>query len=295
MVELGIYNGIPHLLVPVVTDPKRAASALNWAVVEMQNRYKLFAKNDVRNLGGYNDLMRKNDDIDKILPEVVIIIDELADLMMIAKDEVEDAINRLAALARAAGMYLVIATQRPSVNVITGVIKANIPSRISFAVTSQVDSRTIIDGIGAEKLLGRGDMLYYPRGASKPVRVQGNFVSDQEIEALVDYVKSQGGGVYDSNVLEHLNGEREMTEDKDNPPWLSERDMFFRGLELFIKNGGATLDALQHKLRINYELASKLMKEMEENGYVGPSNGANPREVYVTKDQLELLKLSEEE
>ena len=209
MVELGVYNGIPHLLIPVVTDPKHAAGALNWAVVEMQNRYNLLKDNKVRNLKGYNKLMEEREEPDAKLPEIVIIIDELADLMNVAKSEVEEAINRLAALARAAGMYLVIATQRPSVNVITGVIKANIPSRIAFAVSSQIDSRTIIDSAGAEKLLGKGDMLYSPRGSMKPLRVQGNFVSDSEIEALVDFIKGQYEAEYDEEVIEHIEKEHE--------------------------------------------------------------------------------------
>jgi len=191
VVELGIYNGIPHLLIPVVTDPKKAAGALNWAVQEMVNRYKLFADRGVRDIKGYNALLAKNGETE-ILPHIVIIIDELADLMMVAPNDVEDAICRLAQMARAAGMHLVIATQRPSVDVITGVIKANIPSRIAFAVSSQVDSRTIIDMAGAEKLLGKGDMLFYPVGASKPIRVKGAFVSDGEVERVVEYIKSQG-------------------------------------------------------------------------------------------------------
>lgn len=197
VVELSVYNDIPHLLVPVVTHPKAAAAALNWCVKEMQRRYEKFSKNSVRNMSGYNAL--KNEEL---MPEIIVIIDELADLMIVAKEEVEHAINRLAALARAAGIYLVLATQRPSVNVITGVIKANIPSRIAFAVTSQVDSRTIIDSAGAEKLLGRGDMLYYPNGASKAVRVQGNFVSDEEIEKLVSHVKAQRSPIYEREILD---------------------------------------------------------------------------------------------
>ncbi len=199
VVELGIYNGIPHLLIPVVTDPKKAAGALNWAVLEMTNRYKLFAENNVRDLKGYNSLMSKNNE--ERLPEIVIIIDELADLMMVAPNEVEDAICRLAQMARAAGMHLVIATQRPSVDVITGVIKANIPSRISFAVSSQIDSRTILDMAGAEKLIGKGDMLYYPSGEAKPVRVQGGYVSDGEIEGIVNFLKTNYNSDYDNDIL----------------------------------------------------------------------------------------------
>ena len=208
VVELGIYNGIPHLLIPVVTDPKKAAGALNWAVQEMVNRYKLFADRGVRDLKSYNALLAEKGE-EELLPQIVIIIDELADLMMAAPNDVEDAVCRLAQMARAAGMHLVIATQRPSVDVITGVIKANIPSRIAFSVSSQVDSRTIIDMAGAEKLLGKGDMLFYPVGEPKPIRVKGAFVTDKEVERVVEFIKSQGNAEYNESIIEEINSEKE--------------------------------------------------------------------------------------
>ena len=203
VVELSVYNGIPHLLIPVVTDPKKAAGALAWAVQEMDNRYNLFAQKGVRDLKGYNALIEKEEGVGK-LPQILIIIDELADLMMVAAKEVEDSICRLAQKARAAGMHLIIATQRPSVDVITGIIKANIPSRIAFAVSSQVDSRTILDQVGAEKLLGKGDMLYYPTGAAKPTRIQGAFVSDEEVEKIVSFVKTNGEATYNEDILDSI-------------------------------------------------------------------------------------------
>ena len=243
MVELGVYNGIPHLLIPVVTDPKHAAGALNWAVTEMKNRYKLLKDNKVRNIQGFNALMEEEETPELKMPEIVIIIDELADLMLAAKSDVEDAINSLAALARAAGMYLVIATQRPSVDVITGVIKANVPSRISFAVSSQVDSRTILDAQGAEKLLGKGDMLYAPRGAAKPMRIQGNFLSDTEIESIIDYIKNQYEANYDESILEHIEREQDAkaasAEEDDSRREGSERDeLFYKATEMFVDGLG---------------------------------------------------------
>ena len=203
VVELSVYNGIPHLLIPVVTDPKKAAGALQWAVQEMVNRYHLFAEKNVRDISGYNEALEA-EGVEEKLPQIVIIIDELADLMMVAAKDVEDAICRLAQKARAAGMHLVIATQRPSVDVITGLIKANVPSRIAFAVSSQVDSRTILDSVGAEKLLGKGDMLFFPSGAPKPSRVQGAFVSDDEVEKIVDFIKSNGTANYSEDILETI-------------------------------------------------------------------------------------------
>jgi len=303
MVELGVYNGIPHLLIPVVTDPKHAAGALNWAVVEMQNRYNLLKDNKVRNLDGYNRLMEENGEPDAKLPEIVIIIDELADLMVAAKNEVEEAINRLAALARAAGMYLVIATQRPSVNVITGVIKANIPSRIAFAVSSQIDSRTIIDSAGAEKLLGRGDMLYSPRGSMKPTRVQGNFVSDSEIEAIVDYIKSQYEAEYDEEVIEHIEKEHERvsadieaasrTSDGGHTAGGSHNrtdDMFLEAVELVLENGQASVAMFQRKFKMGYQRAAKLIDQMEELNIIGPYEGTKPRQVLITRQELNEMK-----
>lgn len=299
MVELGVYNGIPHLLIPVVTDPKHAAGALNWAVVEMQNRYNLLKDNKVRNLSGFNKLMEEQGTPELKLPEIVIIIDELADLMNVAKSEVEEAINRLAALARAAGMYLVIATQRPSVNVITGVIKANIPSRIAFAVSSQVDSRTIIDSAGAEKLLGKGDMLYSPRGAMKPIRVQGNFVSDAEIEALVSFIKSQYEAEYDEEVIEHIEKEHErVAADIEQSSAHTAHsagaekldDMFIEAAELVLENGQASVAMFQRKFKMGYQRAAKLIDQMEQMKIIGPYEGTKPRQVLITRQELNEMK-----
>ncbi len=304
MVELGVYNGIPHLLIPVVTDPKHAAGALNWAVIEMQNRYALLKDNKVRNLDGYNKLMEENGEPDAKLPEIVIIIDELADLMSVAKSEVEEAINRLAALARAAGMYLVIATQRPSVNVITGVIKANIPSRIAFAVSQQVDSRTIIDSAGAEKLLGMGDMLYYPRGELKPIRVQGNYVSDNEIEALVNYIKDQYEAEYDEELIEEIEKEHEKvaadlenaspreTPGSESGPLSKTDDMFLEAVELVLENGQASVAMFQRKFKMGYQRAAKLIDQMEERKIIGPYEGTKPRQVLITRQELNEMKFN---
>ena len=308
MVELGVYNGIPHLLIPVVTDPKHAAGALNWAVVEMQNRYNLLKDNKVRNLKGYNKLMEEREEPDAKLPEIVIIIDELADLMNVAKSEVEEAINRLAALARAAGMYLVIATQRPSVNVITGVIKANIPSRIAFAVSSQIDSRTIIDSAGAEKLLGKGDMLYSPRGSMKPLRVQGNFVSDSEIEALVDFIKGQYEAEYDEEVIEHIEKEHErVAADLEAGSGSSSShsgsdgsggrtdDMFLEAVELVLENGQASVAMFQRKFKMGYQRAAELIDQMEEKKIIGPYEGTKPRQVLITRQEFNEMKYNRSE
>ena len=307
MVELGVYNGIPHLLIPVVTDPKHAAGALNWAVVEMQNRYNLLKDNKVRNLKGYNKLMDEQGTPENKLPEIVIIIDELADLMIVAKNEVEDAINRLAALARAAGMYLVIATQRPSVNVITGVIKANVPSRISFAVSSQIDSRTIIDTQGAEKLLGKGDMLYYPRGAMRPIRVQGNFVSDKEIENIVDYIKNICEAEYDDEIIESIEKEHERVaadlESAANSHSSSnghesgsspKDDMFLDAVELVLENGQASVAMFQRKFKMGYQRAAKLIDQMEERKIIGPYEGTKPRQVLITRQEFNEMKFNYE-
>ncbi len=291
MVELGVYNGIPHLLIPVVTDPKHASGALNWAVVEMKNRYNLLKDNKVRNIQGYNKLMEEKNEPDAKLPEIVIIIDELADLMMAAKNEVEDAINSLAALARAAGMYLVIATQRPSVDVITGVIKANVPSRISFAVSSQIDSRTIIDAPGAEKLLGKGDMLYCPRGSVKPMRVQGNFVSDREIEDIIGFIKSQYEASYDEEIIEHIEREREIVDSKSDEDLQSQSssakdEVYIKAVELVLESGQASVAMLQRKLKIGYQKAARIIDEMEENRVIGPYEGTKPRQVLITRAEF---------
>ena len=258
VVELSVYNGIPHLLIPVVTDPKKAAGALSWAVQEMVNRYSLFANKGVRDIKGYNEAISKEGGIE-LLPQIVIIIDELADLMMCSPKDVEDAICRLAQMARAAGMHLVIATQRPSVDVITGIIKANIPSRISFAVSSQVDSRTILDMVGAEKLLGKGDMLFYPSGAPKPVRVQGAFVSDKEVEKIVDFVKANGGEtIYREDIIDKIenanNLEKEMeeqAEDDDTDPLLME------AIDTVVETRQASTSFIQRRFKVGYARARK--------------------------------------
>ncbi|MCT4543273.1 MAG: DNA translocase FtsK [Vallitalea sp.] len=275
VVELTNYNGIPHLLIPVVTDPKKAASALTWAVSEMNRRYKLFAENSVRDITGYNSK------IEEKLPKVVIIIDELADLMMVSPNDVEDAICRLAQMARAAGMHLIVATQRPSVDVITGVIKANIPSRIAFAVSSQADSRTILDMGGAEKLLGKGDMLFYPVGANKPVRLQGAFISDDEVEEVVTFVKSQVEEVkYTEDIIEDINkGINMESSDAD--------DLLSDAIELVLNSNQASASMLQRKFRIGYNRAARLIDQMEERGLIGPSEGSKPRKVLVTKEEFE--------
>lgn len=301
MVELGVYNGIPHLLIPVVTDPKHAAGALNWAVGEMKNRYTLLKDNKVRNLKGYNKLMDEIGEPDSKLPEIVIIIDELADLMMAAKNEVEGAINSLAALARAAGMYLIIATQRPSVNVVTGVIKNNIPTRIAFAVTSNVDSRTILDSVGAEKLLGKGDMLYSPRGATKPMRIQGNFVSDREIEAIIDYIKSQYEAEYDETIIENIEREREQVtantaiqeESDDDDRASGPKDkLFIDAVELILENGQASVAMFQRRFKIGYQRAVRLIDEMERFKIIGPYEGTKPRQVLITRQEFNEMRMN---
>ena len=302
VVELGIYNGIPHLLVPVVTDPKKAAGALNWAVSEMLNRYKLFADSGVRDLKGYNRLCQKSDDENlKPMPQIVIIIDELADLMMAAPNEVEDAICRLAQMARAAGMHLVIATQRPSVDVITGVIKANIPSRIAFSVSSQVDSRTILDGSGAEKLLGRGDMLFYPVGMPKPTRVQGCFVSDDEVENVVEFIKnSQANAEYDQNIIDEI--DRQAVTEKsgkkssnDGGGFDDADEMLPQAIECVVEMGQASTSMLQRKLKLGYARAARIIDQLEERGIVGEFEGSKPRQVLITHDQWVEMKMREQD
>ncbi|MDR1260795.1 MAG: DNA translocase FtsK [Oscillospiraceae bacterium] len=279
VVELGIYNGIPHLLVPVVTEPRKAAGALGWAVCEMLNRYKLFAENSVRDLESYNKLAKLRADIEK-LPQIVIIIDELADLMMVAPNEVEDSICRLAQMARAAGMHLVIATQRPSVDVITGIIKANIPSRIAFSVSSQVDSRTILDSSGAEKLLGRGDMLFLPVGVNKPIRVQGCFVTDKEVEHVVEFIKQKREVDYNDEVAEEI----EKYSTKETKEASNEHDeMLDSAIKCVVETGQASTSLLQRKLKIGYSRAARLMDEMEEDGIIAESDGSRPRKVKISK------------
>jgi S-DNA-T family DNA segregation ATPase FtsK/SpoIIIE len=282
VVELSIYNGIPHLLIPVVTEPRKAASALNWAVEEMERRYKLFAKNNVRDISGYNEKHRNKKD--EKLSSIVIIIDELADLMMVAAQEIEDFICRLAQMARAAGIYLIVATQRPSVDVITGTIKANIPSRISFAVSSQVDSRTILDMVGAEKLLGKGDMLFYPSNLSKPIRVQGAFISDMEVEEVVSFLKAQNLTEYDNEIIETIQSEIEL----DNI--LGDTDELLpKAASLVTEEGQASISLLQRKLKIGYARAARIVDEMEELNIVGGHEGSKPRKVLVSKDEIDSL------
>ncbi|MBQ4109642.1 MAG: DNA translocase FtsK 4TM domain-containing protein [Clostridia bacterium] len=295
VVELSVYNGIPHLLIPVVTDPKKAAGALNWAVMEMQNRYKAFADNGVRNIEGYNEMMLNQGNREAYMPKIVIIIDELADLMMAAPKDVEGYICRLAQLARAAGMHLVIATQRPSVNVITGLIKANVPSRIAFAVSSSVDSRTILDMGGAEKLLGKGDMLYYPQGESKPIRVQGSLITDKEVERIVNVVKANSSVEYDEDIMEHLENvplnEIGGTPTKeDNAGECDEK--LEEAIELVLETGQASTSLLQRRLSLGYARAARVMDQMEARGIIGPSNGAKPREILITREEFYEMKLN---
>jgi len=287
VVELGVYNGIPHLLIPVVTDPKKAAGALNWAVQEMVNRYKLFAEKGVRDIKGYNHMQKESGE-QGMMPHIVVIIDELADLMMVAPNDVEDAICRLAQMARAAGMHLVIATQRPSVDVITGIIKANIPSRISFAVSSQVDSRTILDMAGAEKLLGKGDMLFYPVGEPKPIRIQGAFVSDGEIERVVEYVKSQEKAEYNEDIIEKINSEKEV-EEKDPG---DNDELLPQAIEMVVEAGQASVSLIQRKFKVGYARAARIIDQMEERGIVGGYEGSKPRQVLITRQQLQEMKMS---
>lgn len=297
VVELSVYNGIPHLLIPVVTDPKKAAGALAWAVQEMDDRYNKFAQKGVRDLKGYNKAI-ENENENAKLPQIVIIIDELADLMMVAAKEVEEAICRLAQKARAAGMHLVIATQRPSVDVITGLIKANVPSRIAFAVSSQVDSRTILDSTGAEKLLGKGDMLFYPVGASKPIRIQGAFVSDDEVEKIVDFIKMNAGEVnYSEDIIESIEkgnkSDKELLESEacedDTDPFLQD------AIETVVETGQASTSFIQRKFKVGYARAGRIIDQMEERGIISGYQGSKPREVLMSKEKWEELKMQTSE
>ena len=296
VVELSVYNGIPHLLIPVVTDPKKAAGALAWAVQEMDDRYNKFASKGVRDLKGYNKAIEKEGGVGK-LPQIVIIVDELADLMMVAAKDVEEAICRLAQKARAAGMHLVIATQRPSVDVITGLIKANVPSRIAFAVSSQVDSRTILDTVGAEKLLGKGDMLFFPSGAPKPSRVQGAFVSDDEVEKIVDFVKSNGTATYSEDILESIENNnksdkelaQEQTADDDTDPFLMD------AIQTVVETGQASTSFIQRRFKVGYARAGRIIDQMEERGIISGYQGSKPREVLMTLDKLNELKMGTKE
>ena len=298
-VEFTVYRSIPHLLVPVVSDPRKAAGALSWAVAEMDKRYASFAENGVRNLQGYNSYAEA-EGLPK-MPQIVIIIDELADLMMAASNEVEDLICRLAQKARAAGMHLIVATQRPSVDVITGLIKANIPSRIAFAVKSQVDSRTIIDTQGAEKLLGYGDMLFCPVGLSKPLRVQGAFLSDEEIERVIDFVKTQGDASYDESVIKEIEAKAAQEDTKKKGSSVSADvdsddgdEMIPKAIEVVVEAGMASTTLLQRKLKLGYARAARIIDELSEKGVVGPYEGSKPRKVLITRDQwYEMQALSQ--
>ena len=292
VVELSVYNGIPHLLIPVVTDPKKAAGALAWAVQEMDNRYNLFAAKGVRDIKGYNKAIEKEEG-QGTLPQIVIIVDELADLMMVAAKDVEEAICRLAQKARAAGMHLVIATQRPSVDVITGLIKANVPSRIAFAVSSQVDSRTILDSVGAEKLLGKGDMLFFPTGFPKPVRVQGAFVSDEEVEKIVGFVKQNGTANYSEDILETIENsnktEKDLAQEQAED---DEKDSFLMdAIEAVIEQGTASTSFIQRKFKVGYARAGRIIDQMEERGIISGYQGSKPREVLMSKERWEELKM----
>lgn len=294
VVELNVYNGIPHLLVPVVTDPRKAAGALGWAVSEMEKRYRMFADRGVRDIAGYNKLVENLKDEPEVtkMPQIVIIVDELADLMITAPKEVEDSINRIAAKARAAGMHLLIATQRPSVDVVTGVIKANIPTRIAFSVSSQIDSRTILDSAGAEKLLGRGDMLFDPIGASKPKRLQGCFVSDEEVERVVGYVKKSASADYDDSVMDEIERQAVSAKQKGGAAPQTEDEgsdadaMLDDAIRVVVEAGQASTSLLQRRLKLGYSRAARIIDQMEERGVVGPYEGSKPRKVLITKEQL---------
>ena len=298
MVELAPYNGIPHLLIPVVTDPKKAAGALQWAVFEMMKRYKLFSEHNVKDLAGYNALARTTDELEH-LPSVVVVIDELADLMLVAAKEVEESICRVAQMGRAAGVHLVIATQRPSSDVITGLMKANIPSRIAFAVASSLESRIILDNSGAEKLIGKGDMLYAPLGIGKPIRVQGCFISPEEIERVVDYVKSTGEADYSDEVMRKI---EESVQEKDKggksaAPAAQDEDLgaedelFPAAVDVVLELGQASVSMLQRRLKLGYSRAARLVDQMEEKGIVGPFEGSKPRALLITKEEWQERKM----
>ena len=291
VVELSVYNGIPHLLIPVVTDPKKASAALNWAVREMLERYNDFAACGVRDIKGFNAMKEEKGEPEAKMPQIVIIIDELADLMMAAPGEVEDSICRLAQMARAAGMHLIIATQRPSVDVITGVIKANIPSRLAFAVSSGIDSRTILDMVGAEKLLGKGDMLFYPSGQAKPSRIQGAFVTDKEVEQIVDFLRKSSRPGYTQEMVDQITA---VAKTASGPS--EETDEFFeQAVDLILEKEKASVSMLQRQFRIGYNRAARLMDELERRELVGPEEGSKPRKVLITRAQWEEMQSPTEE
>ncbi len=290
VVELSVYNGIPHLLIDVVTNPKKAAFALNWAVDEMEKRYEAFAENHVRDLKGYNKKMMAEGKEDEKLPKILIIVDELADLMMVASKEIEEYIARLAQKARAAGMHLILATQRPSVDVITGTIKANVPSRIAFAVASSVDSRTILDMGGAEKLLGKGDMLFYPSKYPKPKRIQGAFISDGEVERLVDFVKSNNEikNKVESKIEQAIEDKKVKIDNEKDP-------LFKEAVELVVNDEQASISYIQRKLKVGYSRAGRIVDQMEEMGIIGPHEGSKPRKLLKTKEELDMILGEEDE
>ena len=290
VVELSVYNGIPHLLIDVVTNPKKAAFALNWAVDEMEKRYEAFAENHVRDLKGYNKKMMAEGKEDEKLPKILIIVDELADLMMVASKEIEEYIARLAQKARAAGMHLILATQRPSVDVITGTIKANVPSRIAFAVASSVDSRTILDMGGAEKLLGKGDMLFYPSKYPKPKRIQGAFISDGEVERLVDFVKSNNEikNTVESKIEQAIEDKKVNIDNEKDP-------LFKEAVELVVNDEQASISYIQRKLKVGYSRAGRIVDQMEEMGIIGPHEGSKPRKLLKTKEELDMILGEEDE
>jgi S-DNA-T family DNA segregation ATPase FtsK/SpoIIIE len=297
MVELGVYNGIPHLLIPVVTDPKKAAGSLQWAVVEMMRRYKAMSDAGVRDLESYNSIIESQEVDGNKLPQVVVIIDELADLMLVAAKEVEESICRIAQMGRAAGIHLVIATQRPSADVITGLMKANIPSRIAFSVASAMESRIILDTQGAEKLVGKGDMLYAPIGNGKPKRVQGCFVSETEVEAVASYVKSNFVSNYDQQVMEEIEKKAAQTGNKpsasDPEPTTDELggdEMLPDAVDVILETGQASVSMLQRRLKLGYARAARIVDEMEQQGIVGPYAGSKPRTILITKEQWEAMK-----
>ena len=292
MIELGVYNGIPHLLIPVVTDPKKAAGALGWAVSEMMKRYKLMSEMGARDLASYNAEIRRRGE-GEVLPQIVIVIDELADLMFVAANEVEEAIARIAQMARAAGMHLIIATQRPSADVITGIMKANIPSRIAFTVASQIESRIILDATGAEKLIGRGDMLYNPLGMSKPLRVQGCFVTTDEVEEVISFIKNNSTADYSEEVMEHIDRQAESSGGGGTAGDAGEEEdsMLQAAIEVVVDSGQASVSMLQRRLKLGYSRAARLVDQMEERGIVGPFEGSKPRQVLITKDQWKEMVL----
>jgi S-DNA-T family DNA segregation ATPase FtsK/SpoIIIE len=299
-VEFTIYNGIPHLVSPVVCDPRKASGALAWAVTEMLERYKKFSDCNVRDISGYNSMAKRNTEM-TTMHKIVIFIDELSDLMMAAPNEVEDSICRLAQMARAAGIHLVIATQRPSVDVITGIIKANIPSRIALSVSSQVDSRTILDMIGAEKLLGNGDMLFYPVGTAKPVRVQGCYTSEKEVSAVVKFLKEQHEADYDEDVIERIDklasnmGVKKGAASSEGNGDSSD-ELLPKGIEVVVEAGQASTTLLQRKMKVGYARAARIIDELEERGIIGPFEGSKPRKVLISKQQwLEMNAMAPDE